>query len=163
MFGFLALGTACGMAYAHGSNDVANAIGPLASVIEILETGKIQIGASVPFWVWGFGATGVVTGLSVFGYKIIASVGTKITTLSPSRSFSAQLATALVVLSASQLGLPVSTTHTLVGAVLGVGLARGLAAVNLSVVRDIFMSWAITVPVGVGFSMVYFTILEVLV
>ncbi|MEC7030242.1 MAG: inorganic phosphate transporter [Pseudomonadota bacterium] len=160
MFGFLALGTACGMAYAHGSNDVANAIGPLASVVEILETGSVKPGVIVPYWVWAYGAVGVVTGLAVFGYKIIASVGSKITTLSPSRSFSAQLATALVVLVASRVGLPVSTTHTLVGSVLGVGLARGLAAVNLNVVREIFMSWLVTIPAGIIFSMVYFYLLE---
>lgn len=163
IFGMLALSTACAMAFAHGANDVANAIGPLASVIEILEYGTLQQSNALPFWVTALGSIGVVLGLAMFGYKIIASVGTKITTLSPSRSFSAQLATALVVLGASWLGFPVSTTHTLVGAVLGVGLARGFAAVNLSVVRGIFMSWAVTIPAGAVFSIGYFLLLKELV
>ena len=160
VFGVLALASACAMAFAHGANDVANAIGPLASVIEILEYGILKTNSSFPFWITGLGAMGVVLGLAMFGYKIIASVGTKITTLSPSRSFCAQLATAAVVLSASWLGYPVSTTHVLVGAVLGVGLARGFAAVNLSVVRGIFMSWAVTIPAGVFFSIGYFLLLK---
>lgn len=158
MFGFLALCSACAMAYAHGANDVANAIGPMASVVDILKYGAIRQDA-LPTWLVFLGACGVVSGLAMYGYKIIASVGTKITTLSPSRSFSAQLATSLVVLVASKMGLPVSTTQTLVGAVLGVGLARGIAAVNLSVVQEIFMSWGITIPAGSFFSILYFWIL----
>lgn len=159
MFGFLALCSACAMAYAHGSNDVANAIGPMASVVDILKYGYIKQD-SLPVWLVLTGSAGVVTGLAMYGYKIITSVGTKITTLSPSRSFSAQLSTSLVVLIASSMGMPVSTTQTLVGAVLGVGLARGLAAVNLSVVQEIFMSWGVTIPAGGLFSMIYFLLLE---
>ena len=160
LFGILALFTACAMAAAHGANDVANAIGPLGSVIEILQTGRLVKEASVPLWVLIYGSAGVVLGLSMYGYRIIASVGSNITSLSPSRSFSAQLATAVIVMSASKLGFPVSTTHTLVGAVLGVGFARGYAAVNLSVVRGIFMSWAVTISAGAIFSIIYFTILQ---
>ncbi|MCP8352152.1 inorganic phosphate transporter [Candidatus Synchoanobacter obligatus] len=162
IFGMLALITACIMAFAHGANDVANAIGPLASVIEILKFGSLQVGSPLPPWVLGFGAAGVVFGLAIFGYKIMASVGSKITVLSPSRSFSAQSATGMVVLGASWFGFPVSTTHTLVGAVLGVGLARGLAAVDLHVVRGIFMSWVITIPAGALFSIFYFAVFGVM-
>lgn len=163
MFGVLALFTACAMAFAHGANDVANAIGPLASVVDILQDGQINSANTVPVWVLIYGAMGVVLGLAMFGYKIILSVGSKITVLSPSRSFSAQLATAITILMASRMGFPVSTTHTLVGAVLGVGLARGLAAVNLSVVRGIFMSWGITIPAGALFAMGYFSILQAVI
>lgn len=158
LFGVLALCSACAMAYAHGANDVANAIGPMASVVDIIQYGAIREGG-LPTWLVFLGACGVVLGLAMFGYRIIASVGSKITVLSPSRSFSAQLATSTVVLTASHLGFPVSTTQTLVGAVLGVGLARGLAAVNLSVVQEIFMSWGVTIPAGGVFSVVYFTLL----
>lgn len=163
MFGVLALFTACAMAFAHGANDVANAIGPLASVVDILQDGKINAANVVPIWILIYGAMGVVLGLAMFGYKIILSVGSKITVLSPSRSFSAQLATAITVLVASWMGFPVSTTHTLVGAVLGVGLARGFAAVNLSVVRGIFMSWGVTIPAGALFSMGYFLLLQAVI
>lgn len=163
LFGRLALLSACALAYAHGANDVANAIGPMVSVVDINTYGYLPQESNIPLWVLFWGAGGVVLGLAMYGYKIIASVGTKITMLSPSRSFSAQAATATVVLVASWLGYPVSTTHTLVGAVLGVGLARGLAAVNLSVIRGIFMSWCITVPAGAIFSIVYFSLLSLVI
>lgn len=162
MFGFLALCTACAMAYAHGANDVANAIGPMASVVDIMQYGAIRQEA-LPTWLVFLGACGVVSGLAMYGYKIISSVGSKITTLSPSRSFAAQFATSVVVLTCSSLGMPVSTTQTLVGAVLGVGLARGIAAVNLSVVQEIFMSWGVTIPAGGVFSILYFWLLGVLI
>jgi PiT family inorganic phosphate transporter len=158
VFGLLALCSACAMAYAHGANDVANAIGPMASVVDILQYGYIKQD-SLPLWLVFLGSCGVVLGLAMYGYKIISSVGSKITTLSPSRSFSAQFATSIVVLVASYLGMPVSTTQTLVGAVLGVGLARGLAAVNLSVVLEIFMSWGVTLPIGGVFAILYYWLL----
>ena len=108
----------------------------------------------------GLGSLGVVSGLATYGYRIIETVGKKITPMTPSRSFSAQLSTATVVILSSGMGFPVSTTHTLVGAVLGVGLARGLGALNLNVVRSIFLSWVVTLPIGGILSVIYYVILK---
>lgn len=161
IFGVLMLFTACAMAFAHGSNDVANAIGPLAAVYGIVKSGGFVLAESkIPFWVMGLGAVGIVSGLAMYGYKVIATIGSEITQLTPSRGFAAQLATASTVVIASGLGLPISTTQTLVGAVLGVGFARGIGALNLSVVRNIFMSWIITLPAGAVFAILYFHILQ---
>ena len=163
IFAVLMIFTACAMAFAHGSNDVANAVGPLAAIVSALETGAQAASKSaVPGWVLLLGAVGIVVGLATYGYKVIATIGKEITELTPSRGFTAELATATTVVGASALGLPVSTTHTLVGAVLGVGLARGIAALNLGVVGQIFLSWVITLPVGALLSVVFFTILRTL-
>ncbi|MEE3214539.1 MAG: inorganic phosphate transporter [Pseudomonadota bacterium] len=157
VFGVLMIFTACAMAFAHGSNDVANAVGPLAAVISVVhEHGSIQGASAVPWWVLGLGGGGIVVGLVTYGHKVIATVGTGITELTPSRGFAATLAAATTVVLASGTGLPISTTHTLVGAVLGVGLARGLAALNLRVIGTIVMSWLITLPAGAGLAIMFF-------
>jgi PiT family inorganic phosphate transporter len=161
IFGVLMMVTACAMAFAHGSNDVANAIGPLAAVISIVNSGgELAQKSALPIWVLLLGGGGIVVGLVTYGHKVIATVGTGITELTPSRGFAATLAAATTVVIASGTGLPISTTHTLVGAVLGVGLARGIAALNLNVVRTIFMSWVITLPAGAILSIIFFFILK---
>jgi inorganic phosphate transporter, PiT family len=161
IFGVLMMVTACAMAFAHGSNDVANAIGPLAAVISIVNSGgELAQKSPLPIWVLLLGGGGIVIGLVTYGHKVIATVGTGITELTPSRGFAATLAAATTVVIASGTGLPISTTHTLVGAVLGVGLARGIASLNLNVVRTIFMSWVITLPAGAILSIIFFFILK---
>ncbi len=163
VFSILMLMTACAMAFAHGSNDVANAIGPLAAVVTIIESGG-DIVAQAPFawWVLPLGALGIVMGLIVMGYKVMATIGTGITDLTPSRGFAAQFATAITVVLASGTGLPISTTQTLVGAVLGIGFARGIAALNLTVIRNIVASWIVTLPAGAFFSIMIYYILDII-
>lgn len=157
VFGVLMIFTACSMAFAHGSNDVANAIGPLAAVNGVVQSGgEFAAKSGLPFWILLLGGGGIVAGLAMWGYKVIATIGKNITELTPSRGFAAELAAATTVVVASGTGIPVSTTHTLVGAVLGVGLARGIGALNLNVVSRIFLSWVITLPVGAGISIVFF-------
>ena len=162
VFAVLMIFTACSMAFAHGSNDVANAVGPLAAIVEVIRSGGEAVGAKapVPSWVLLLGAVGIVIGLATYGYKVIATIGKEITELTPSRGFAAELATATTVVGASAIGLPVSTTHTLVGAVLGVGLARGIGALNLGVIGKIFVSWLITLPVGAALAILFFYILR---
>ncbi|WP_434984523.1 inorganic phosphate transporter [Vreelandella zhaodongensis] len=157
VFGVLMIFTACAMAFAHGSNDVANAVGPLAAVISVVRSdGVIDSAALVPWWVLVLGGGGIVFGLVTYGHKVIATVGTGITELTPSRGFAATLAAATTVVLASGTGLPISTTHTLVGAILGVGLARGMAALNMRVIGTIVMSWLITLPAGAFLAIVFF-------
>lgn len=157
VFGVLMIATACAMAFAHGSNDVANAIGPLAAVVSVVSNeGQIAQKSALPIWVLLLGGVGIIAGLLTYGHKVIATVGSKITELTPSRGFAATLAAAITVVLASGTGLPISTTHTLVGAILGVGLARGIAALDLNVVRTIFMSWIITLPAGAILAIVFF-------
>ena len=158
VFAVLMVITACGMAFAHGSNDVANAIGPLAAVIGIATTGSVAAKSSLPLWVLVIGGGGIVIGLATFGRHVIATVGKKITQLTPSRGFAAELAAATTIVIASGTGMPVSTTHTLVGAVLGVGLARGIDAIDLRVVARIFVSWVVTIPAGAILAIVFFFI-----
>jgi PiT family inorganic phosphate transporter len=161
VFAVLMIFTACAMAFAHGSNDVANAIGPVAAIVSIVQDGStLGAKAGVPGWVLLLGAGGIVVGLATYGYKVMATIGKKITELTPSRGFAAEMATAFTVVFASGLGLPISTTHTLVGAVLGVGLARGIGALNLGVVGSIFLSWLITLPVGAALSILFFFVLK---
>ncbi|MDP2246301.1 inorganic phosphate transporter [Pseudomonas sp.] len=162
VFAVLMIFTACSMAFAHGSNDVANAVGPLAAIVGVIQSGGEAVGAkaALPAWVLLLGAVGIVIGLATYGYKVIATIGKQITELTPSRGFAAELATATTVVGASAIGLPVSTTHTLVGAVLGVGLARGIGALNLGVIGKIFMSWLITLPIGAALAIVFFYILR---
>ncbi|MDH5544248.1 MAG: inorganic phosphate transporter [Gammaproteobacteria bacterium] len=161
VFGVLMMVTACAMAFAHGSNDVANAVGPVAAIVGIVESGgQVAQQSAMPLWVLGLGGVGIVLGLAMYGRKVIATVGTGITDLTPSRGFAATLAAATTVVLASGTGLPISTTHTLVGAVLGVGLARGLSAVNLQVVGSIFMSWIVTLPAGAFLAISFFFILK---
>ncbi len=138
--------TSCSVAFAHGANDVANAVGPLAAVADVLRSGTVKLSVVVPFWVLSLGGMGIVLGLATYGYRVMATIGTKITQLTPSRGVAADLATATVVLVFSRMKLPVSTTHTIVGAIIGIGLARGLGAIDRKVTRDIFNSWFVTVP-----------------
>jgi PiT family inorganic phosphate transporter len=157
VFAVLMIVTACAMAFAHGSNDVANAIGPLAAVVSIVgNEGQIAAKSDIAWWILPLGGFGIVAGLALFGHKVIATIGNGITHLTPSRGFAAELAAACTVVIASGTGLPISTTQTLVGAVLGVGMARGIAAINLTVVRNIVVSWVITLPVGAGLSIIFF-------
>jgi inorganic phosphate transporter, PiT family len=160
IFAVLMVITACAMAFAHGSNDVANAIGPVAAVLSVVQTGEVSARAAVPTWVLLLGACGIVAGLLMLGHKVIATVGKEITQLTPSRGFTCELAAASTVVMASGLGIPVSTTHTLVGAVLGVGMARGIAALNLSVIRGIFLSWVVTLPAGGILAVIFFIVLR---
>lgn len=162
VFAVLMVVTACSMAFAHGSNDVANAIGPLAAVISISKTGIIGAKSSIPIWVLFLGGGGIVIGLATYGRRVIATVGHKITQLTPSRGFAAELAAATTIVIASGTGIPISTTHTLVGGVLGVGLARGIEAIDLKVITRIFTSWVITIPVGAGFAIFFFYVLKAL-
>lgn len=156
VFGILMVVTACGMAFAHGSNDVANAIGPLAAVVSVAQSGAIAAQSALPIWVLLLGGVGIVVGLATFGRHVIATVGEKITHLTPSRGFAAELAAATTIVVASGTGMPVSTTHTLVGAVLGVGMARGIDAIDLSVVGRVFLSWVVTIPAGAILAIVFF-------
>ncbi len=156
-FGVLMMFTACAMAFAHGSNDVANAVGPLAAIVGVVSSGgQVAQSSAMPVWILLLGGAGIVAGLVMYGHKVIATVGNNITELTPSRGFAATLAAAATVVVASGTGLPISTTHTLVGAVLGVGLARGLAALNLRVVGTIFISWIITLPAGAALAIMFF-------
>ena len=156
VFGILMVVTACGMAFAHGSNDVANAIGPLAAVVSIASTGAISAKSTLPIWVLALGGGGIVVGLATFGRHVIATVGKKITQLTPSRGFAAELAAATTIVIASGTGMPISTTHTLVGAVLGVGMARGIDAIDLRVVARILVSWVVTIPAGAFLAIIFF-------
>jgi PiT family inorganic phosphate transporter len=157
VFAILMIFTACAMAFAHGSNDVANAVGPLAAIASVIGSGgEITAKSALPGWILLLGGGGIVIGLATYGFKVMATIGKKITELTPSRGFAAELAAATTVVLASATGLPVSTTHTLVGAVLGVGLARGIGALNLRVIGTIFMSWVITLPAGAAMSIIFF-------
>ena len=159
VFGVLMIVTASGMAFAHGSNDVANAIGPVAAIVGVVTAGEVAPKSPVPPWVLLVGAVGIVVGLATFGYRVMATIGRKLTELTPSRGFAAEFATAATVVVASGTGLPVSTTQTLVGAVMGVGLARGMGALDFGVVRTIFVSWIVTLPVGAVLAVVFYTLL----
>lgn len=160
IFGVLMMITACAMAFAHGSNDVANAVGPMAAVISISQTGTLEQKSVLSPWILVVGGVGIILGLMMYGKRVIATVGKGITELTPSRGFAATLAAATTVVLASGTGLPISTTHTLVGAVLGVGIARGIGAVNMRVVRTIFMSWIVTLPAGAILAIIFFFILK---
>lgn len=160
VFGVLMVITACGMAFAHGSNDVANAIGPVAAVVSVAQTGLVSSQSALPLWILLIGGGGIVVGLATFGRHVIATVGEGITQLTPSRGFAAELAAATTIVIASGTGIPISTTHTLVGAVLGVGLARGIEAIDLRVVGRIFVSWVVTIPAGAILAIVFFFIFK---
>jgi len=161
VFAVLMVFTACAMAFAHGSNDVANAIGPVAAVVSIVQSGgEITQKSALPIWILLLGGLGIVAGLLMYGRRVIATIGKNITELTPSRGFAATLAAATTVVLASGTGLPISTTHTLVGAVLGVGMARGIGALNLNVVRTIFLSWIITLPAGAIMAILFFFTLK---
>lgn len=161
VFAILMVFTACAMAFAHGSNDVANAVGPLAAIVGVIQNGgEIVATSALPAWILLLGGGGIVLGLATYGFKVMATIGRKITELTPSRGFAAELGAASTVVLASATGLPISTTHTLVGAVLGVGLARGIGALNLRVIGSIFMSWIVTLPAGAGLAIIFFFIFK---
>jgi len=157
VFAVLMIFTACSMAFAHGSNDVANAVGPLAAVVNVVSSGgDIAAKSSMPSWILLLGGAGIVFGLATYGFKVMGTIGRKSTELTPSRGFAAELGAAATVVFASGTGLPISTTHTLVGAVLGVGLARGIGALNLRMIGSIFLSWVVTLPAGAGLAILFF-------
>lgn len=150
--------TSCTVAFAQGANDVANAVGPLAAVVEIFRTGDVQMKVAVPTWILMLGGVGIVVGLSMYGYRVMTTVGTKITQITPSRGLAADIASMTIVLICSRLKLPVSTTHTLVGAIIGVAFARGLGAINKEVTRNILGSWVITVPAAAIIAIIIFLV-----
>lgn len=152
--------TACGMAFAHGSNDVANGVGPMAAVIGLVESGgEVTQKSELPLWILLVGGFGIVVGLATYGYRVMRTIGTKITELTPTRGFCATMAAAATVVLASRTGMPVSTTHIAVGGVIGVGMARGIGALDLRVIGGIIMSWVITLPIGgVLAALFYFTL-----
>ena len=153
--------TACAMAFAHGSNDVANGIGPLAAVVSIVQSGgEVSQKAELPLWILVLGGAGIVVGLATMGYRVMKTIGSGITQLTPSRGYCATLAAAATVVLASRTGLPVSTTHIAVGAVIGVGLARGIGAIDLRVIGGIVVSWVVTLPVGAVLAALFFFTLK---
>ena len=162
LFVYLQILSASFVAFAHGANDVANAIGPMSAVISVAAAGGASVAAKapVPLWVLVLGGIGIVVGLATWGWRVMETIGRNITQLTPTRGFSAEFGAAATIVLASKLGLPISTTHTLVGAVLGVGLARGIGAVNFNTVRDIIISWLVTIPAGAGLAILFFYVLR---
>jgi len=158
IFAVLVVITSCTVAFAHGANDVANAIGPLAAVVEIAKRNTTPEQVSVEMWVLVLGGGGIVIGLATFGYRVMRVVGTRVTEITPSRGVAADLSTMVTVLCCSKMGLPISTTHTLVGAIIGVGLARGITAVNRKVVGSIFTSWIVTIPFAAGLTVLFYIV-----
>ena len=156
IFVVLQILTACAIAFAHGSNDVANSIGPLAAISHAVQGMDLGSKAPVEPWMLAIGGIGIVVGLATWGYRVMETIGKKITELTPSRGFAAELAAATTIVVASRMGIPISTTHTLVGAVLGVGLARGIGALDLRVVGKIIASWVATLPLAAGLSIFFF-------
>jgi PiT family inorganic phosphate transporter len=150
--------SSCSVAFAHGANDVANSVGPLAAVVHILQNGTVEMKVGVPFWILALGGAGIVLGLATYGHRVMQTVGNKITEITPSRGVAADVAATATVLVCTRMGLPVSTTHTLIGAIVGIGLARGLAGINTAVAKKIFTSWIITVPAAAILSMFLFVI-----
>ncbi|MBL4818616.1 MAG: inorganic phosphate transporter [Deltaproteobacteria bacterium] len=146
VFGWLQVITACFMALAHGSNDVSNAIGPVAAVISIVHHQHIVLSSQVPMWLLAMGGAGIVLGLATYGRRVIETIGSGITEITPTRGFAAEFGASFTILVGSHMGLPLSTTQVLVGAVIGVGFARGIAGLNLSVIKKILSSWVITIP-----------------
>lgn len=162
MFSFLQVLSACYVAFAHGANDVANAIGPVAAALDVIRHKSIYSpeGGVIPVWLLTLGGAGIVVGLATWGWRVIQTIGKKITELTPTRGFSAEFGAAITILVASKLGLPISTTHCIVGAVLGVGLARGISALNLRTLRDIILSWVITIPSAAIISIMIFYLIK---
>ena len=156
VFAALVIMTASSVAFAHGSNDVANAIGPLAAIISVQDGLDLGSKAPVAPWMLMVGGVGIVIGLATMGYRVIETIGKRITELTPSRAFAAELAAATTIVMASRMGIPVSTTHILVGSVLGVGLARGIGALDLRVFAKIAISWVATLPIAAGLSVFFY-------
>lgn len=160
IFASLMIITACTMAFAHGSNDVANAVGPAAAALSILESGTVTMTSAVSGWILILGGIGIVVGLLTFGKQVMKTVGERITQITPYQGFSAEIGASSTVVFASANGMPISTSHALVGAVLGVGLAKGLTAIDAHVVGNIFLSWLVTLPMGALFSILFFYLLR---
>ncbi|MEJ2725584.1 MAG: inorganic phosphate transporter, partial [Deltaproteobacteria bacterium] len=156
VFGYLQIMTACYVAFAHGANDVANAVGPLAAIYAVVKTKTVAMQVEVPIWMLAFGGASVSMGLLVFGARVMQTIGKKITEITPVRGFSAEFGAATTILVCSRLGLPISTTHVLVGAVVGVGVMRGMGVLDLRVVRNIVSSWLITLPFTILLSMAFY-------
>ena len=161
-FGLLMIVSASAMAFAHGSNDVANAIGPLAAIVSVVDTGVIGSKAAISPWVLLVGGIGIVFGLATLGSRVIKTVGQKITALTPSLGFSAEIATASTVVAATYLGFPISTTHTLVGGVIGVGLAKGAEHLDFRSIKIIIASWLVTIPAGAAFTVLFYILLRII-
>ncbi len=157
-FAILVIFTSCSVAFAQGANDVANAIGPLAAVAEIVKNGTVpgKVPVDIKFLI--LGGMGIAIGLATFGYRVMRVMGEKVTEITPSRGVAADLAGMTTVLVCSRMGLPISTTHTLVGAIIGVGMARGITAIDRNVVRSIFVSWLVTVPIAAVLTVVIYLI-----
>ena len=160
IFRYLQITTAAFVAFAHGANDVANAVGPMAAVYSVLREGAVTQKVEVPIWILMAGGVGIVIGLATYGYKVMATIGTRITEVTPSRGFAAEFGAAITILVGSKLGMPLSTTHTLVGSVIGVGFARGMSAVNLAIIRNIVVSWLVTIPAAALVCVFVFYILR---
>lgn len=160
IFGAMQIISACFVAFAHGANDVANAIAPVAAVLETLDHGSLSDKVPIPSWLLAFGGLGIVIGLATWGWRVIETIGRKITELTPTRGFSAEFGAAITILIASKMGLPISTTHCLVGSVLGVGLGGGLRALNLRTLREIALSWLITLPASALMSILCYFLLR---
>ena len=152
VFRCLQIVTAAYVAFAHGANDVANAIGPLAVVVAGIRGAVVSLSVPVPLWLLGLGGIGIVVGIATYGKRVIETIGKKITDMTPSSGFSATFGAATTVLLFSNLGMPISTTHTLVGSVVGVGLARGISALNLGMIWTILKSWIATIPIAAGIT-----------
>jgi PiT family inorganic phosphate transporter len=163
IFRKLQVGTSCYVAFAHGANDVANAIGPVASIIPLAQGLSIGDQVNVPTWILALGGIGIAFGCMTWGRRVMRTVGGRITSLTNTRGFSVDFGAATTVLIASKLGLPISTSHTVVGAVIGVGLARGLEAVDLTVIKKIIVSWLLTVPIAAATSAAIFICLRAIV
>jgi len=159
IFRKLQVTTSCYVAFAHGANDVANAIGPVAAIIPLAQRGEMSVAAQVPYWLLALGGIGITIGCLTWGKKVMQTVGHRITSLTNTRGFSVDFGAATTVLVASKLGLPISTSHTVVGAVIGVGLARGLEAIDLGIIKKIVISWLITLPVAAITSITIFLVL----
>ncbi len=155
--------SACFVAFAHGSNDVGNAIAPLAAIAYVNRTGSVPLnGITIPLWILILGGAGIVAGLAVWGKKVIATIGEGIIPLQPSGGFCAELATATTILLASRMGLPVSTSHALVGGVVGIGLVQSMKSIQFKTVQGIAGAWLITVPISAGISASIFAIARLL-
>ena len=163
IFRKLQIVTSCYVAFAHGANDVANAIGPVAAIIPLATTGVLGDTVEVPMWLLAIGGIGISLGCMTWGRRVMKTVGSRITSLTNTRGFSVDFGAATTVLIASKLGLPISTSHTVVGAVIGVGLARGLEAVDLSVIKKIIVSWILTLPIAAGTCVAIFLCLRAIV
>lgn len=160
LFIYLQILSACLVAFAHGANDVANAIGPVAAVMAVLKTNAVGTHSEIPTWLLALGGGGIVLGLATWGWRVIETIGHKITELTPTRGFCAEFGAAFTILLASKLGFPISTTHALVGAVFGVGMARGFQALNLQTLKDIVVSWIVTIPLCAALSILLFYLLN---